>query len=47
MGRKRFTTTINEKLLHALKIRAAEEQTDINKILDKLIEEYLRIPAQK
>lgn len=40
--RARFTTTLNEQLLEALKIQAVKEKTSVNKILERLIEQYLK-----
>ena len=41
MAIKRFVTTLDEDLIRRLKVRAAEEDTAVNKILEKLIKEYL------
>ncbi|MCZ0754494.1 ribbon-helix-helix domain-containing protein [Anoxybacillus sp. J5B_2022] len=42
MARKKFTTTLDEELIQKLKIQAVKEGTDVSKILEKLIEEYLK-----
>lgn len=39
--KKKFTTTIDEKLIQQIKIKAIECNTDVNKILEELIEKYL------
>lgn len=39
--KKKFTTTLEEKLIEELKIKAIREKTSINHILEKLIMEYL------
>jgi hypothetical protein len=41
MAIKRFVTTLDEELIIQLKIRAATENIPVNKILEKLINEYL------
>jgi hypothetical protein len=41
MTRKKFTTTLDEQLIQQLKIQAVKEGTDVSKILEKLISEYL------
>lgn len=40
--RTKFTTTLDGDLIKKLKIRAIEEDTDVSKILEKLIIEYLQ-----
>jgi predicted HicB family RNase H-like nuclease len=40
--RVKFTTTLNEQLLEALRIQAVKEKTSVNKILERLIEQYLK-----
>lgn len=42
MARKKFTTTLDEELIKKLKIQAVKEGTDVSKILEKLIEKYLK-----
>jgi len=42
MTRKKFTTTLDEQLIQQLKIQAVKEGTDVSKILEKLIIEYLK-----
>ena len=39
--RKKFTTTIDEEVIRQLKLQAVLEQTDANKIIERLIQEYL------
>ena len=41
MAIKRFVTTLDEELIRQLKIKAAEQDTAVNKILEKLIKEYI------
>ena len=41
--RKKFTTTLDEDLIKAMKIKAIEENTDISIIIEKLFTEYLKI----
>jgi hypothetical protein len=45
MTRKKFTTTLDEVIIQQLKIQAVKEGTDASKILEKLIEEYLKKQA--
>jgi hypothetical protein len=45
MPRRKFTTTLDADLLHQLKIRAAQENTDVSKILERLIADYLHHDA--
>ena len=40
--RKKFTTTLDEKLIRDLKLLAIQEKTDANKIIERLIQEYLK-----
>lgn len=40
--RVKFTTTLNEQLLEALRIQAVKEKKSVNKILERLIEQYLK-----
>ncbi len=42
MARKKFTTSLDENIIQQLKIQAVKEGTDASKILEKLIEEYLK-----
>ena len=46
MTRKKFTTTLDEQLIQQLKIQAVKESTNVSKILEKLISEYLEKKAQ-
>ena len=39
--RTKFTTTLDDDLIKELKIRAIQEGTDVSKILEVLIREYL------
>ena len=40
--RVKFTTTLDSEILKELKIQAAKEGTDVSKILEKLMAEYLK-----
>ena len=40
--RKKFTTTLDEQLITKIKIKAIEENTDVSKLLEKLILKYLK-----
>lgn len=39
--RKKFTTTLDSELIQSIKIKAIEEGTDVSKLLEKLIIQYL------
>jgi len=39
--RKKFTTTLDEELIKSIKIKAIEENTDVSKLLEKMIKDYL------
>lgn len=39
--RVKFTTTLDEEVVQALKIQAIKEKTDASKIIEKLLQEYL------
>lgn len=39
--RKKFTTTLDSDIINAIKIKAIHEGTDVSKLLEKLIIEYL------
>jgi hypothetical protein len=41
MTRKKFTTALEEELIRQLKIKAIEQNTEPNKILEDLIKEYI------
>ena len=42
-GKKvRFTTTIDEELLKKIKVKAVEEEKNVNEIMEELFEEYLK-----
>ena len=38
----KFTTTIDEELLKKIKVRAIEEGKNVNEIIKKLLQEYLK-----
>lgn len=39
--RKKFTTTLDDKLIKALKLKAVNENTDVSKIIEKTLKEML------
>ena len=39
--RKKFTTSLDEKIIKQLKLQAIMENTDASKIIEKLLNEYL------
>ena len=41
MPRKKFTTTLDEALIDRLKIQAVREHTEVSKILERLVRQYL------
>ncbi|MCD2345815.1 hypothetical protein [Clostridium guangxiense] len=41
MTRKKFTTTLDEKVIKDIKIKAIQENTDVSTIIEKLLIEYL------
>ncbi len=43
--RIRYSTTLDEKLLEDLKIRAIKEKKRINDLLEQAIKEYLKKPV--
>jgi len=38
----KFTTTVDEELLKKIKVRAIEEGKNVNEIIEKLLQEYLK-----
>lgn len=40
--RVKFTTTLDSELLEKIKIQAIKEKTDVSKIFERLIEQYLK-----
>lgn len=38
----KFTTNIDEELLKKIKVRAIEEGQNVNEIIEKLLQEYLK-----
>ena len=38
----KFTTNIDEELLKKTKVRAVEEGKNVNEIIEKLLQEYLK-----
>lgn len=45
-GKKNTSLRLNSQTLKALKIRAIEEDTSVQVILEKLVEEYLSNPKK-
>ena len=41
MSRKKFTTTLEEDVIRKLNLQAIQEQTAVNKIIERLVEEDL------
>ena len=39
--KKKFTTTLDEKLIEAIKIRAIQDSTNVSAIMEALIIKYL------
>ena len=46
MARKKFTTNLDEDVIKQIKLQAIQENTDVSKIIEKLIIEYLIKPAK-
>lgn len=46
MARKKFTTTLDEKLLQELKLQAVKEGTDVSKLIEKMAMEYLKMKKE-
>lgn len=42
MARKKFTTTLDEKLIQELKMQAVKEKTGVSKLIEKMAIEYLK-----
>jgi hypothetical protein len=42
MARKKFTTNLDEEVIKKIKVKAVEENTDVSKIIEKLLIEYLK-----
>ena len=40
--RKKFTTTLDEEIIKKIKVQAIKENTNVSKLLEKLIENYLK-----
>ncbi len=45
--KKNTSLRLNGKTLKALKVRAIEEETSAQKIVERLIEDYLKTPVKK
>lgn len=41
MARKKFTTSLDEKVIEDIKIQAIKEGTDVSKIIEKLLIKYI------
>ncbi|MEY8840368.1 ribbon-helix-helix protein, CopG family [Cribrihabitans sp. XS_ASV171] len=46
-GKKNTSLRLDAKTLKALKIRAIEEDTSVQKIIERLVENYLKTPRRK
>lgn len=46
-GKKNTSLRLGKKTLKSLKIRAIEEDTSVQKIIERLVEEYISLPAKK
>jgi len=46
-GKKNTSLRLDKKTLKALKIRAIEEDTSVQKIIEKLIDRYINASAKK
>ena len=46
-GKKNTSLRLDKKTLKALKIRAIEEDSSVQKIIERLIESYLNTPSTK
>ncbi|MDS9469200.1 ribbon-helix-helix protein, CopG family [Paracoccus sp. MBLB3053] len=46
-GKANTSLRLDRKTLKALKLRAIEEDTSVQKIIEKLIEGYLKKPAKR
>ena len=42
MSRRKSPTTLEEDVIRKLKLQAIQEQTAVNKIIERLVEEYLK-----
>lgn len=42
MVRKKFTTSLDETIIHDLKIQAVKENTHVSRLIEKLAREYLK-----
>lgn len=42
MAKIKFTTTLEEEIVQAIKIQAIREKTSVAKLIEKLISEYLK-----
>ena len=47
MTRKKFTTTLDEKVIKQLKLIAVTENTDASKIIEKLLLDYFKTYTNK
>jgi hypothetical protein len=45
--KKNTSLRLNGKTLKALKVRAIEEETSVQKIIERLIEDYLKTEVEK
>lgn len=42
MARKKFTTNLDEEIIKQIKLQAVRENTDVSKIIEKLLLEYIK-----
>ena len=42
MARKKFTTSLDEKVIEDIKIQAIKEGTDVSKIIENLLIKYMK-----
>lgn len=45
MTRKKFTTNLDEEVIKQIKLQAVKENTDVSKIIEKLLLEYIKNKA--
>ena len=45
--RKKFTTNLDEKVIKDIKIQSIKENTDVSKIIERLLIEYLENEGKK
>ena len=45
--RGKFTTNLDKQVIKDIKIQAIKESTDVSKIIEKLLKEYLEVEGKK